>query len=100
MDEPFSALDAQTREIMQSGTAAYLAETHKTVLFVTHQIDEAIFLADQVVVFARNPGRIKEIIDIDLPRPRALPVKRTPGFARYVDHIWSLIEHDVPASSP
>ena len=71
----------------------------KTVLFVTHQIDEAIFLSDQVVVFARNPGSIKEIIDIKLPRPRALPIKRTPAFAEYVDYIWSLIEHDVRESA-
>jgi NitT/TauT family transport system ATP-binding protein len=95
MDEPFSALDAQTREIMQTELLRIWEEGRKTVLFVTHQIDEAIFLADRVVVFARNPGRIKEIIDVDLPRPRALPIKRTPAFAKYVDHIWSLIEHDV-----
>ena len=99
MDEPFSALDAQTREIMQTELLRIWEQGRKTVLFVTHQIDEAIFLADQVVVFARHPGRIKEIIDIDLPRPRALPVKRTPAFARYVDHIWSLIEHDVRESA-
>lgn len=95
MDEPFSALDAQTREIMQTELLRIWEQGRKTVLFVTHQIDEAIFLADQVVVFTRNPGRIKEIINIELPRPRALAVKRTPTFARYVDHIWSLIEHDV-----
>lgn len=95
MDEPFSALDAQTREIMQTELLRIWEQGRKTVLFVTHQIDEAIFLSDQVVVFARNPGRIKEIIDIDLPRPRELAIKRTPGFTKYVDHIWSLIEHDV-----
>ena len=99
MDEPFSALDAQTREIMQTELLRIWEEGRKTVLFVTHQIDEAIFLSDQVVVFARNPGRIKEIIDIDLPRPRALAMKRTPVFAKYVDHIWSLIEHDVRESA-
>jgi NitT/TauT family transport system ATP-binding protein len=95
MDEPFSALDAQTREIMQTELLRIWEQGRKTVLFVTHQIDEAIFLSDQVVVFARNPGRVKEIIDIELPRPRELSIKRTPGFAKYVDHIWSLIEHDV-----
>ncbi len=95
MDEPFSALDAQTREIMQTELLRIWEQGRKTVLFVTHQIDEAIFLSDVVVVFARNPGRLKEIIEIDLPRPRVLSVKRTPRFARHVDHIWSLIEHDV-----
>jgi NitT/TauT family transport system ATP-binding protein len=95
MDEPFSALDAQTREIMQTELLRIWEQGRKTVLFVTHQIDEAIFLSDQIVVFARNPGRIKEIINIDLPRPRELSVKRTPAFAKHVDHIWSLIEHDV-----
>lgn len=95
MDEPFSALDAQTREIMQTELLRIWEQGHKTVLFVTHQIDEAIFLSDRVVVFARNPGRINEIIDVELPRPRALSIKRTPEFVSYVDHIWSLIEHDV-----
>ena len=83
MDEPFSALDAQTR---------------KTVLFVTHQIDEAVYLSDRIFVFARRPGRINEIIDIDLPRPRPLSIKRTPHFVDYVDHIWKLIEEDVRVS--
>lgn len=95
MDEPFSALDAQTREIMQTELLRIWEQGRKTVLFVTHQIDEAIFLSDQVVVFARNPGRIKEIIDIELPRPRELSLKRTAAFTVYVDHIWSLIEREV-----
>jgi NitT/TauT family transport system ATP-binding protein len=99
MDEPFSALDAQTREIMQTELLRIWEQGRKTVLFVTHQIDEAIFLSDQVVVFARNPGRIKEVIDIELPRPRDLSIKRTPVFANYVDRIWSLIEHDVRESA-
>jgi NitT/TauT family transport system ATP-binding protein len=70
----------------------------KTVLFVTHQIDEAVFLSDRVVVLARRPGRVQEIVEITLPRPRALSIKRTPDFVRYVDHIWSLIEDEVRAS--
>ena len=72
MDEPFSALDAQTREIMQTELMRIWEEGRKTVLFVTHQIDEAVFLADRVLVFARRPGRIQETVEIDLPRPRAL----------------------------
>jgi NitT/TauT family transport system ATP-binding protein len=65
------------------------------VLFVTHQIDEAVFLSDQVLVFARRPGRIQERVEIKLPRPRELAIKRTPEFVAYVDHIWRLIEDDV-----
>ena len=98
MDEPFSALDAQTREIMQTELMRIWEEGRKTVLFVTHQIDEAVFLSDRVLVLARRPGRIQETIDVALPRPRALAVKRTPEFMAYVDRIWRLIEDDVRAS--
>lgn len=98
MDEPFSALDAQTREIMQTELMRIWEAGRKTVLFVTHQIDEAVFLSDRIFVFARRPGRITEIINVDLPRPRPLAIKRTPEFATYVDHIWKLIENDVRVS--
>ena len=98
MDEPFSSLDAQTREIMQTELLRIWEEGRKTVLFVTHQIDEAVFLSDRVLVFARRPGRLLENVSIDLPRPRALAIKRTPEFVAYVDHIWRLIEDDVRAS--
>ena len=79
MDEPFSSLDAQTREIMQTELMRIWDEGRKTVLFVTHQIDEAVFLADRVLVFARRPGRIRENVAIELPRPRQLAIKRTPA---------------------
>ena len=98
MDEPFSALDAQTREIMQTELLRIWDEGRKTVLFVTHQIDEAVFLSDRVLVLARRPGRIQETVTVTLPRPRTLAVKRTPEFVAYVDHIWRLIEDDVRAS--
>jgi NitT/TauT family transport system ATP-binding protein len=98
MDEPFSALDAQTREIMQTELMRIWEEGRKTVLFVTHQIDEAVFLSDRVLVLARRPGRIQEDVAITLPRPRPLTIKRTPEFVAYVDHIWRLIEDDVRAS--
>jgi NitT/TauT family transport system ATP-binding protein len=98
MDEPFSALDAQTREIMQTELMRIWEQGRKTVLFVTHQIDEAVFLSDRVFVFARRPGRLQESVEISLPRPRSLAIKRTPEFVAYVDHIWRLIEDDVRAS--
>ena len=98
MDEPFSALDAQTREIMQLELLRIWQDGRKTVLFITHQIDEAVFLADRVIVLGRRPGWMKESIDIALPRPRELSVKRRSEFAAYVDLIWTLIEKDVRAS--
>jgi NitT/TauT family transport system ATP-binding protein len=98
MDEPFSSLDAQTREIMQTELLRIWEQGRKTVLFVTHQIDEAVFLSDRVLVFARRPGRLQESVEIALPRPRALALKRTPEFVAYVDRIWRLIEDDVRAS--
>ena len=95
MDEPFAALDAQTREIMQSELLRIWRESQKTVLFITHQINEAIYLADRVIVFAARPGRVKATIKIDIPRPRELSVKRDPSFLKYEDQVWNLIEEEV-----
>ncbi len=72
MDEPFAAVDAQTREVMQDELLRIWEETNKTIVFVTHSIEEAALLADRVVVMSANPGTIKEIIDVDLPRPRRI----------------------------
>src|SRR5262249_28060216 len=94
----FSALDAQTREIMQTELLRIWNEGRKTVLFVTHQIDEAVFLSDRVLVFARRPGRLLETVEIALPRPRAPAIKRASGFGCFGDRIWRLIEDDVRAS--
>ena len=98
MDEPFAALDAQTREIMQDELLRIWRETKRTVVFITHQVDEAIFLADRVIVLAARPGRVQEIIPVDIARPRSLEVKREAHFARIVDHIWHSIERQVRAS--
>jgi NitT/TauT family transport system ATP-binding protein len=95
MDEPFAALDAQTREIMQSELLRIWRESKKTVLFITHQINEAIYLADRVIVFAARPGRVKATIKIDMPRPRDLSIKRDPRFLKYEDEVWNLIEEEV-----
>lgn len=98
MDEPFSGLDAQTREIMQTELLRIWTEGRKTVLFITHQIDEAVYLADRVIVFGRRPGHVQDVVPIDLPRPRDLSIKRDPRFAPLVDRIWKRIEYDVRES--
>ena len=95
MDEPFAALDAQTREIMQRELLKIWANERKTVLFITHQIDEAIYLADRVLVFSHRPGRIAADIRIPFSRPRDLSIKRSPEFLKYVDDVWKLIEDEV-----
>jgi NitT/TauT family transport system ATP-binding protein len=91
MDEPFAALDAQTRELMQAELLSVWKRTGKTILFVTHQIDEAIYLSDRVIVFTGRPGRVAEIITPSIARPRDLSVKHRPEFRAAVERIWSLI---------
>lgn len=98
MDEPFAALDAQTRELMQQELLRIWSESRKTVLFVTHQINEAVYLADSVVILGTRPGHIKRIVDIDIGRPRPLSVKRDLGFLRYEDDIWATIEEEASKS--
>jgi NitT/TauT family transport system ATP-binding protein len=95
MDEPFASLDAQTREVMQEELLRIWVKAKKTVLFVTHQIDEAIYLSDRVAVFSGRPGKVKEIIPIEIERPRALGLKREARFHAIEDRIWGLIEEDV-----
>jgi NitT/TauT family transport system ATP-binding protein len=94
MDEPFGALDAMTREHMNLELLRLWADRRKTILFVTHSIPEAVFLADRVVVLTRRPGRIVEIIPIGLPRPRELDMMATPPFGaltrRIRDHFGAV----------
>ena len=97
MDEPFASLDAQTREVMQAELLRIWNAAQKTVIFVTHQIEEAVYLSDRVVVMSARPGRILADITIDLARPRALEVKRTAEFTRYADQIWRLLSGQMPA---
>lgn len=92
MDEPFGALDAFTRDQMNFELQRIWMETRNTVLFVTHGISEAVFLGDIVVVLSPRPGRLVEIIEVDLPRPRPLSVRETPAFGKYVSHIRSLFD--------
>jgi NitT/TauT family transport system ATP-binding protein len=94
LDEPFAALDAQTREFMQVELLKILTRTHTTGLFVTHQINEAVFLANRVVVLSARPASIKEIITIDLPPTRTLAIKHEPSFLALEQRIWRLIEQE------
>lgn len=89
MDEPFGALDAQTRNMMQKELLDIWNKTKKTIVFVTHSVDEAVFLADRIVVFTPRPGRIREIIPINLPRPRE---RTSAEFASIRRHVLDLID--------
>lgn len=91
LDEPFAALDAQTREFMQSELLEVWARSRKTALFVTHQIDEAIYLADRVLVLSARPGRVVDLVTVDIPRPRPLEIKTSPRFLQYHERIWSAV---------
>ena len=91
MDEPFGALDALTREQMNLELQRIWLETRKTVLFITHSIMEAVFLADEIVVMTPRPGEIKDVVQVDLPRPRSFQSLRDPAFHAASDRVRSLM---------
>ena len=93
MDEPFGALDAFTRDEMNLLIQEIWMETGKTIVFVTHSISEAIFLADRVAVMSARPGRIARIFDIDIPRPRPVDIQTKPDFIERVLHVKASIDH-------
>jgi NitT/TauT family transport system ATP-binding protein len=95
-DEPFAAIDAMTREAMQAEMERIVSETGQTCVFITHSIDEAILLGDRVVVISYRPGQIKEIVDVDFPRPRMnnSEVKVSKKYAELRDHIWNLVKDE------
>ncbi|WP_413729581.1 ABC transporter ATP-binding protein [Sodalis sp. RH22] len=97
LDEPFGALDSQTRLAMQQWLLTVWAEQHRTVVFVTHDIDEAIFMADRVVVMTPRPGRVQQIFSVDIPRPRPLSCLTSPAFTQLKQHILDLIYTEQPA---
>jgi NitT/TauT family transport system ATP-binding protein len=94
MDEPFGALDAQTRETMQEEVTRLWERTHKTIVFVTHDIEEAVYLGDRVAVLSTRPGRIRQEVRIDLPRPRTLEIKKSMQCHEYRNTIWDLIRSE------
>ena len=94
MDEPFGALDAQTRETMQEEVMRLWARTRKTIVFVTHDIEEAVYLGDRIVVLTARPGRIREEVTIDLPRPRELEIKKSARVHEYRNYVWDLIRSE------
>jgi NitT/TauT family transport system ATP-binding protein len=96
MDEPFGALDAQTREMMQEELLRILEGEKKTMIFVTHSIDEAIVLGDRIVVMSRRPGRIQEILPVEIPRPRKiLSVRAHPRYIELRNSIWEMLRDDL-----
>ena len=91
MDEPFGALDAQTRTQLQTELLKTWDEEKKTCFFITHDVEESILLATKVVVMSARPGRIKEVIDIDIPYPRNQETKMTPRFVELKNYIWNMV---------
>ena len=91
MDEPFGALDAQTRTQLQTELLETWEKERKTCFFITHDVDEAIILAQKVIIMSARPGRIKEIVDINIPYPRTQEAKMTPEFLELKNHIWSQV---------
>ncbi|NUR89973.1 MAG: ABC transporter ATP-binding protein [Nonomuraea sp.] len=95
MDEPLGAVDALTREVMRGELERIIAATGKTVVFITHGIDEAIQLGDRIAVFSSRPGTIREIVDVDLPRPR----RESDDYRELRDHLWKCLQSDAEAAA-
>ncbi len=98
MDEPLGALDAQTRQLMQEELLTLWEAERKTVLMVTHDIEEAILLGDRIIVMSTRPGRITSDIAVPFPRPRTMGIERDPAFVDLRHRIWGLLKDDVRAT--
>jgi ABC-type nitrate/sulfonate/bicarbonate transport system ATPase subunit len=96
LDEPFGALDAQTRVRMQEWLLQIWADFRKTIIFVTHDVDEAVYLSDEIYVMSPRPGRVKEHLDVPLSRPRPRSIINTAEFAAYRERCLELLSHDAP----
>ena len=95
MDEPFAALDAMTRQVMQEELLRIHEQSRKTTVFITHNIDEALILADRIVVMSARPGRVKAIIPNTLPRPRHVTIQLSPQYTELKSRIWTYVEEEV-----
>lgn len=95
MDEPFAALDAQTREILQGELLRIWDARKKTIVFITHSLDEAIFLSDRIAVMTHRPGRVKEIIEVPLPRPRLAELRNSEDFVHLRQRAWEVLKDEV-----
>ncbi len=100
MDEPFGALDALTRVHMQSQLLETWSREKRTVMFITHDVDESVFLANRVIVMAARPGRIHQIVDIDLPYPRTDDMRTSPEFTALRNEVWNAVYHQVDDNAP
>ena len=98
MDEPFGSLDAQTKLILQEELLKIWKENQKCVIYITHDIEEALFLGDRVLVMTARPGHIREEIHIPFLRPRDLSIKERPDFTKMKGHIWKILEEEVRKS--
>lgn len=99
MDEPFAALDAQTREILQSELLRIWEQHKTTIVFITHSLDEAIYLSDRIAVMTHRPGRVKSILDIALPRPRPAEIRHAPAFVQLREQAWDVLRDEVAFAS-
>jgi NitT/TauT family transport system ATP-binding protein len=95
MDEPFAALDAMTRQVMQEELLRIHETSGKTVVFITHSIDEALILSNRIIVMSARPGRVKAVLDNTLPSPRHVTVQLSPEYAKLKAEIWNLVESEV-----
>jgi NitT/TauT family transport system ATP-binding protein len=97
MDEPFGALDAQTRQLMQEDLVAlWQTEEARTTVFITHSMDEAVYLSDRILLMDTRPGRIQETIEVDLPRPRDPSQRRTSKFVEATEYLWERLSRGQP----
>jgi NitT/TauT family transport system ATP-binding protein len=91
MDEPFGSLDAQTRNLLQVDLERIWEADHNTVVFVTHAMDEAVFLSDRIVIMSPRPGRVHEVVEVDLPRPRTDATRNDPRFVELTSYVWDIL---------
>jgi NitT/TauT family transport system ATP-binding protein len=94
MDEPFASMDPQMRNYMQSEVERIWERTRQTTVFVTHLMDEAIFLADEIIVLSARPGRVRMVLPVDFPRPRMPELKRSPEFHRLEDELRDVMDQE------